>query len=748
MIIAVVNPIGFVQESQVVIKKNVSVVIRKALIAVCLGAAACNAAALALGNSRGVVVLGRAIDLAFDVHTDPGKTLEDSCITAEVVSGDKPLPRVRVLPLPAVTGRAPAVRVQTSAIADEPVLSVTLRAGCSGKTSRTYTFLADLPESTVATARPIEIAALQQPGQTPRGAAATASTDAPDAKAGARPVAERASAAGSGAAVPGAARKAVEPALLEPRPRRKAAPAKKPAPLPAKAELPKSRLVMEPLEDWLGETPATLRLSTELNLPEVPATPQRRAQAQAEWKALNMRPEDVLQDSARMAALGQELSQALALTESERSRALQAQQQLQQEKEQRYSATVVYALVALVLAALAWVAWMALRQRQATAQARQDWERAMVRPPQAAAQEPAPPPVAARPVPAPRSVPAALAAAEPLSGAAPLAAPATAMVAIEPVAVPEPVVTTPPSGPVAELVPPVVAPAPELRINPEELFDLQQQAEFFVSVGEHNQAIEVMKKYIADNETTAPVAYLDLLRLYRSLSRVDDFNQLRAQFHRHFNARVPEFSAFNRPGRPLLTYPEILAQIEAIWSDESVLPLLDKLLFRRSATPPERFDLAAYDDLLLLNAIARTTPPSARGVPPPRERTTPAVSVVDHAVEPVQDPLLATSQPPPSRRAVGDDNLIEFDSRWLEDLPVQAEVPPRRPFAPSSLIDFDVSESGVTESGALPPLTQSDLPPVPPTAAPAPGQAVGFGAHNDRFEARHDPDFDKPKTGG
>jgi hypothetical protein len=304
------------------------------------------------------------------------------------------------------------------------------------------------------------------------------------------------------------------------------------------------------------------------------------------------------------------------------------------------------------------------------------------------------------------------------------------------------------SLPAAEPVPGADPQALELLINPEELFDLQQQAEFFVSVGEHNQAIEVMKKYIAGNETTAPVAYLELLRLYRSLSRVDDFNQLRAQFHRHFNARVPEFSAFNRPGRPLLTYPDILAQIEAIWSDESVLPLLDKLLFRRGATPPERFDLSAYDDLLLLNAIARTTPPSARGAPPPRQRTTPAVSVVEVALDPVQDPLLATSLPTaPSKRSAIDESFVEFDSRWLQDVPGQTETVPETPFVPSSLIDFDLSESGKLAASELPPLTQSDLPPVLPTAAPAPGQAVGFGAHNDRFEARQDPDIDKPKTG-
>ena len=46
---------------------------------------------------------------------------------------------------------------------------------------------------------------------------------------------------------------------------------------------------------------------------------------------------------------------------------------------------------------------------------------------------------------------------------------------------------------------PTAAPAAQAPlhhiINPEELFDIQQQAEFFVSVGEHDQAVEVLRQH-------------------------------------------------------------------------------------------------------------------------------------------------------------------------------------------------------------------------------------------------------------
>ncbi len=743
---------AFMQESGAESRINVN--FRNALTAVCLGSAAWGAAALSLGNARGPVVLGRPVDLAFDVHTDPGQSLEGACITAQLFAGDNPVAdaRVRVTPLPMVPGRTPTVRVQSSVPVVEPVLTAVLHAGCSGKISRTYTFLADLPETVAAGVRPIAIplsGGADAAGTVPQGTSAVPSAER-------QPAAVLPPARGSAGAEPAATRTAPPPvAAAAP-----AVPRARPATPPRKAKRstgpvppvdgPPSRLVMEPLENWL-ESPSTLRLSTELNLPGEPATPEQREQAQAQWKALSMAPEDLLKEGARMAALNEELSQLRTQATQDRATALQLLERLEKEKSERYSGTIVYLLLGMLVAMAALAAWIATRLRTVSLQAQDAWAAAV-------AQQPplsgipgdtlanSGPASLQAPQTAPSSIPAPPAVPEPLEPAPP--APQA------PAFVPEPVEPQPLSfEPVFRAPLPVAQPA--LLINPEELFDLQQQAEFFVSVGEHDQAIGVLKKYIATNEATAPAAYLELLRLYRSLSRVDDFNQLRAQFHRHFNALVPEFASFNRPGRPLLAYPEVLARIEAIWSDESVLPLLDSLLFRHADTAPERFDLAAYDDLLLLNAIARTTPPSARGAPPPRERTTPSGNVmVAGAVSAASAAVPRSAGPAAVDLLDNGDSLLEYDSSWLleEHLKPQppgakaaaAEELPRAPAA-GTLIDFDLSDPFPSEPVPLPPLTQSDLPPVPASNAPEPGQPIGFGANNDRFEARFDLEPRKPE---
>ena len=287
---------------------------------------------------------------------------------------------------------------------------------------------------------------------------------------------------------------------------------------------------------------------------------------------------------------------------------------------------------------------------------------------------------------------------------------------------------------VAKAAPPTES--PWHIVNPEALFDLQQHAEFFVSVGQHDQAVEVLKKHIAAHRETSPSAYLELLRLYHTLGRSDDFAQLREQFCSHFNAQVPEFSAFSRQGRTLEHYLDALAAIEAEWTSSSVLQLLEKYLFRRAGDASVApFDLAAFDDLLLLLAIAQTTPASARGAAPPRMRTTPLASPLDALDGAVSEPLHVKS--PSAAVPVVDlplDSLtasLEFDfghhAPAAPELSSNAVLKPGAP-TESHELDLDLSDP--------PHLTLSDLPPVPVTVAPRPDQPIGFGMANDLVEVR------------
>ena len=678
------------------------------------------------------------------------------------MAGETPVgdAKVRVTPLPAQGGRSPAVRVQAAMAVDEPVVTVTLSAGCGSTVTRSYTFLSELPASVARSTAPVDVARLS-------GAAAVAPPESLHNPASARErvpsaVAPRqtSDAAAAAAATPARSERLARAAAQASPPRRTAVQA--PAATAPQAGN-RARLVVEPLELWL-DRPVSLQASSELLVTPSDEPSAQRAQAAALWKALNTPPEDLLQESERLKTLEAEKADLQAQAGRERESAAQAQQQLAQALDERLPATVVYVLAGLLVASLLFVAWTLLRLRKASEKAGRAGRDSVAvmgardTSTPARGEETALAPQAGDTwgafdtLPTPPG-PAATSVRQPL-GAVPEQAPAA-----ERFVETAPVFTAPaPQAPIVATVA-AMAPAaatarqPELHIvSPEELFDIQQQAEFFVSVGEHQQAIQVLKNHIAERGDVSPLAYLELLRLYHTLSRVDEFNQLRQQFMQSFNAQVPEFAVFHRTGRMLYHYTEALAEIEAEWTTPNVLTVLERFLFRQAGGGRvERFDLAAYDELLLLLAIAQTTPASARGAPPPRERTTP------YAPE-RQDTVVAHQPPGPAASAVSasasaPDSAsagLEFDLEALSlPAPLDGSVPSRRdpdagakadanagPDTRAALLDLDLTEP--------PHLTMSDLPPVPVTAPPPPGGPVGFGMNNDLMELRLELEQQEP----
>ena len=138
----------------------------------------------------------------------------------------------------------------------------------------------------------------------------------------------------------------------------------------------------------------------------------------------------------------------------------------------------------------------------------------------------------------------------------------------------------------------------------------------------------------------------------------------------------------------------------------------------------------------MLLAIAQTTPPSARGAPPPRMRTTPLALPFDRPV------VSAPAGRKPVAPAAADVDLpldslaasLEFDfgqhvppAGVPGNVASQARAHLNSPKLELEL-DLDLSDP--------PHLTLNDLPPAPVTAAPPPGQPIGFGMANDLVEVR------------
>ena len=105
------------------------------------------ASALGFGPIRSSVTLGQPLNLAVPVNLAEGETLSADCAGAEVTAGEIKLPpgtvRVRV-----TQGRdlgESVLRVTTTVVVEEPVLTVVISAGCPTRLTRELLLLADPP---------------------------------------------------------------------------------------------------------------------------------------------------------------------------------------------------------------------------------------------------------------------------------------------------------------------------------------------------------------------------------------------------------------------------------------------------------------------------------------------------------------------------------------------------------------------------------------------------------------------------
>lgn len=545
--------------------------IAAALLSVSLGSTA-----LTLGRIRGAALISQPLDISVEVRLDPTDDPAAPCFDGELFYGDSRVDssRVTFTVERAANGVDGFVRVRSTALVDEPVLSLYLRAGCLQRSTRRYVVLAEMASepsaSQAGVGRPLSPGAIPGPGMSSMGGMPSGGSGATGATLPALPAEPRRRVPRRPQAEEGAVPNATTQAS------RAARPTSQPA-------TPRGSRLKVDMLDLAAEREPTLRASSELLTAPV-ENAQRRAEAAAMWRAINAQPAEVLRDAQRVVTLENDVRSLRDAVGKEQARMGALRGQLDTAESQRYLNWLVYLLGALLLAATAAAVYFWRRGQRQVALS-QDWWRGG-----AGSEEPE---LASEPRRGP-VMPAA-------------ASPAVDIDLDGDVSMLETVKgAQSPTGPRSEQFDFVPSVAGSSRnVNAEELFDIQQQADFFVSLGQYDQAIEVLKNHISDNVETSALAYLDLLKIYHTLGRRDEYESLRQDFNAVFNAQVPVFESFSDTGSGLEGYPNAMARIEALWPSQKVLEIIEESLFRKPGTEGEAFDLEAYRELLLLYAMAK-----------------------------------------------------------------------------------------------------------------------------------------------
>jgi hypothetical protein len=169
-----------------------------------------------------------------------------------------------------------------------------------------------------------------------------------------------------------------------------------------------------------------------------------------------------------------------------------------------------------------------------------------------------------------------------------------------------PVDRTPPPAQHNSVLPPEAMVEESLTrpVSVDELIDLEQQAEFFIVLGEEDAAVDLLMSHLRSSGGTSPLPYLKLLEIYRHRGDREAYERMRKRFSQRFNAVAPEWGTDPERGRELQDYPTVLVVLQACWPRPlDAMAELENLLFRKRSG--ELFELPAYRDVLTLFSVAR-----------------------------------------------------------------------------------------------------------------------------------------------
>lgn len=576
--------------------------------------------AVTLGKHIGAAVIGRPLDVRVQMFLAPGEDIEGLCIGSDVFYGDSQVPanQVRNTPQKTAIDTEGFVRVQSLQAVNEPIVTVYMRASCSTPSTRRFVLLADpitepsvqtapSPNGPVTESRWVQGSRAALERQLPVSTASAAASVALPQSSAEPAVAARATAPPVAHALATKPLEAVRPAQLAVRPERVVSLAKPKAPngtrRPAESS-PEStaRLQLEPLD--LGQTievDPVLKMSISL-LSEPSASDETRAAAALLWTAITASPEEILQDAQKRSVLEAESKKLRDVVAQSQAAVTELRSNLETAQAEKYRNGLVYLLGgALFFAVLA--LWMLWRRRDSVAQdpeAKIWWASEINSKPEAVLRKAAPATVEVKSEQVSDRVP-------------PLASEqSTDKIFREALRVPD---TTFPFGDSTEV--PMLSDKDKRdfvlsstmgasrSVATEELFDVQQKADFFISLGKDAEAIQVLLSHLNESQEPCALTYLDLLNIYHRLDRNAEYERLRKEFNQVFNAGVPPFEQYSDASQGLEAYETALTRIQALWPQPRVLDVIEQSIFRDpQALTKEVFDLEAYRELLLLHAIA------------------------------------------------------------------------------------------------------------------------------------------------
>ena len=143
------------------------------------------------------------------------------------------------------------------------------------------------------------------------------------------------------------------------------------------------------------------------------------------------------------------------------------------------------------------------------------------------------------------------------------------------------------------------------HVDVTELSQVTDEAQVYVDLGRSDQAIEILRDHIEQQvgERDSPAAWLMIFDLYRRINNRAGYDELAPKFRTHFNGRMPDWDNYGHElalDDGLEAFPHLVAMLQRDWGTPDARKFLEELLYDNRGGSRLGFSLAAYRDILLL----------------------------------------------------------------------------------------------------------------------------------------------------
>jgi len=141
------------------------------------------------------------------------------------------------------------------------------------------------------------------------------------------------------------------------------------------------------------------------------------------------------------------------------------------------------------------------------------------------------------------------------------------------------------------------------QVHVDEMMDAGHLAEYFIETGDEDRAMALLEESLDDSASDSfahsfALPYLLLFDLYRKHGRKAEFDALYSRFQRRFNVAVPPWGADadalrRSQGRDLMDYDRAMKLITMTWGEPQIVNVLERMLLDDPHQHRMGFELAA-----------------------------------------------------------------------------------------------------------------------------------------------------------